>query len=157
MVPADPYKGGPTGPGSTAGLGGSFGAGASGSHKPIKGISSYKGVPVIVLPIDDNAFSFGFIFVGDEVNDPSVIQHEYGHAVHLSQIGIKAYTMLAFIPSLIGFWSNVPYDDYYSQPHEYVADVFGRVNRDSGNYNYLPYTQLVSALYWITTFVARVW
>ena len=109
----------------------------------------YKGVPVVKLPIGVNAFSFGVIFLGNEVRDSDTVQHEYGHSVHLSQIGIINYTTKAFLPSLLGFWSGVDYDKYYSQPWEYIAEVLGGVERTT--YQYAPNVQEMAFVYWLYT------
>ena len=100
----------------------------------------YKGVPVIKLPIGTDAFSFGVIFLGDEVgslaDSVSAVRHEYGHSVHFSKIGPKKFLKYVAIPSLIGYWTDVDYYDYYSQPWEYTADMLGGVNRRDGKYPY---------------------
>jgi len=90
----------------------------------------YKGTLVAKIPfMDDNAFSYGIIFLGSNVTSTETLKHEYGHSVHMDQIGVLSYTVNVFIPSLIGFWSGVPYDEYYSQAYEYVADMLGGVER----------------------------
>ena len=99
--------------------------------------SCYKGHPAIKLPIGDNAFSFGALFVGNEVHDTETIKHEYGHAVHFDQIGPIKYALFVGIPSLVGYWSNVPYNEYYSQPWEYIADSLGGVQRTNGSGPYV--------------------
>jgi hypothetical protein len=109
----------------------------------------YKGVPVVKLPIGVNAFSFGIIFLGDRVRDINTVRHEYGHSVHLSQIGFVNYTTKVFIPSLCGFWGVVQYEDYYSQPWEYIADVLGGVERTG--YQYSQNVENISFIYWIFT------
>ena len=111
----------------------------------------YKGVPVTKLPIGDNAFSFGAIFMGDEVDDVDSVRHEYGHSVHFSQIGAKKYLLFVAIPSLFGYWTDVAYSDYYSQPWEYTADMLGNVNRDDGNYKYAPWIRANWEKYWSAT------
>jgi len=97
--------------------------------------SSYKGVLVFRVPIGKNAFSFGVMFIGDEINDITTVQHEYGHAVQYDEIGIYKYIKYVAIPSLYGYWSNVPYEEYYSQPWEYGADLYGGVVRDDYEYH----------------------
>ena len=109
----------------------------------------YMGVPVVKLPIGVNAFSFGIIFLGDKVRDKNTVRHEYGHSVHLSQIGFVNYTTKVFIPSLCGFWSGVQYQDYYSQPWEYIADFLGGVERTG--YQYSENTESIAFIYWIFT------
>ena len=97
--------------------------------------SSYKDVFVIKLPINNNAFSFGIIFLGNDINDRNTVRHEYGHYLQLEELGIYKYSKYIVIPSLYGYWSNVPYDKYYSQPWEYGADLYGNVNRDRYKYD----------------------
>ena len=111
------------------------------------GISLYKGVPVVKLPFGGNVgFSAGVIFLGDSVNADAqgvaTLKHEYGHAVHLSQIGWESYTALVLIPSIVNFHRGVAYADYYSQPWEYIADMLGGVERTNGN---SPYAYSASA------------
>ena len=120
-------------------------------------ISFYKGVPVIKLPIGVNAFSFGAIFLGEDVGNRidaiDTVKHEYGHSVHFSQIGPNTYTAMVMIPSMIGFWSGVPNDIYYSQPYEYIADYLGGVNRNNGEYKYMPFSESISVIYWGITMI----
>lgn len=98
----------------------------------------YKGAPYFKIEaMDDNAFSFGIIFAGSNV-DVQTIKHEYGHFLHLCLIGPLQYTTKVFVPSLIDYWSGTPYDVYYSEPQEYIADILGQVNRKNGNAPY-PY------------------
>ena len=93
----------------------------------------YKGVPVVKLPIEDNAFSVGFaIIMGNDVQNAQTVRHEYGHSAHSAFIGMKKYMQYAFVPSLIGYWSGVKYEKYFSQPWEYTAEALGRVIRDEG-------------------------
>ena len=107
--------------------------------------SIYRGVPVVKLPIGKNAFSFGIIFLGNEVSDMETLQHEYGHSVNFALIGMPKYIVKVFVPSLVGFWSGVDYAKYYSLPWEYVADVLGNVNRSG--YEYSQATQKLWILY----------
>ena len=107
-----------------------------------KGISVYNGVPVIKLPFGgDVGFSAGVIFLGDGVpaneNGISMLKHEYGHVVHLSQIGWESYVTWVIIPSVINYHKGVKYADYYSQPWEYIADKLGGVERANGDAPYV--------------------
>jgi len=174
MVPSDPLVGGPVGimtPDSAASN--TYSSGNPGSIgrriKEILGntdeqvvldsefISFYKGVPVIKLPIGNNAFSFFFIFLGDDVDERidkiETVQHEYGHAVHLSLIGASTYLVHVFIPSVIGFhWGGDEYhDNYYSHVYEYTAEVLGGVNR---KYSYSHMTEEWWIFYFLYTLVA---
>ena len=114
-------------------------------------IAFYKGSVIVKAPIGNNAFSFGVIVMGNETSDVDDVRHEYGHYVHMSQVGLDTYFATAAIPSLIGFWSGVDYSDYYSQPWEYVADCLGGVSRDNGNYAYADWAGGVAIGYWIAT------
>ncbi|MBQ2809517.1 MAG: hypothetical protein IJF11_01345 [Clostridia bacterium] len=102
-------------------------------------ISSYDGTLVIKLPIGGNAFSYGAIFAGDisEID----LKHEYGHYKQFKEIGLKKYTLYVALPSLYGYWSGVDYDDYYSQPWEYGADLYGEITelRKDKNLEAYPY------------------
>ena len=118
-------------------------------------LAFYKGVPVVKVPsMGMNAFSFGIVFMGNDVKYRSdaedTVRHEYGHAVHYNQIGFKNYMVTVAIPSLIGYWSDVPTEYYYSQPWEYAADYWGGVKR---TYNGSAYPYLISSMeglaYWI--------
>ena len=105
-----------------------------------------------------NAFTFGMIFMGNDVDSRidaiDTLRHEYGHAVHFKQIGVFSYTAFVAIPSMIGYWTDVPTEKYYSQPYEYIADVLGGVNRI---YRGEPYPYSISpaaaATYWALTLI----
>ena len=115
-----------------------------------KPITFYNGVPIIRVPfMEDCAFSFGVIFMASNVEDPALVQHEYGHVVHLSQIGVLKYASYVVIPSIISYHLNKDNKDfnYYSQPYEYIADRLGQV--DPGERNYLPHSEFGGILYYI--------
>ncbi len=122
-------------------------------------ISFYKGAPVVHLPIDIDPFSVGVIFLGSETknwdNAVETMQHEYGHSVHLSQIGVSAYLSTVAVPSVIGH-SFAGYNQYYSQPWECVADIFGGVITRTDSYGQ-PYQYSTNAwllgLYWTYTYI----
>lgn len=108
-------------------------------------ISSYKNAIYIKLPIGNNAFSFGLIFIGSKNDDVYTVRHEYGHYLQYKELGIYKYTKYIAIPSLRGYWSGVSYYEYYSLPWEYGAELYGEVNRinykydDDVLYNYNKY------------------
>jgi hypothetical protein len=113
-----------------------------------KSLSFYKGIPVIRMPFGGNVgFSAGVIFLGPGVTDNgagiATLKHEYGHVVHLSEIGWESYTVWVLIPSIVNYHRGVGYDEYYSQVWEYIADVLGGVERMNGQqpYAYAPGTQ----------------
>lgn len=96
--------------------------------------SSYKDVFYIKIPIGNNAFSFGIVFMGKKNDSVYTVRHEYGHYLQLKEYGLYKYTKYIVIPSMRGYWNNVSYYDYYSQPWEYGAELYGEVNRV--NYKY---------------------
>ena len=104
-----------------------------------KFLAFYKGVPVIKLPIGKEAFSFGIIFLGNDVGSRSdainTVRHEYGHSVQFAKMGPFRYLQSVAIPSIMGNLldrADLLPCYYYDQPWEYQADVYGGVNR--GNY-----------------------
>ena len=112
-------------------------------------IAFYNGVPVAKLPIGTGAFSFGIIFLGDNVGARSdsiaTVQHEYGHAKHYQMIGPLSYASTVFVPSVAGYHlGGKEYkNNYYSYVYEYTANVLGKANYDVA---YLPATE---KLWWI--------
>ncbi|MBE6958455.1 MAG: RHS repeat-associated core domain-containing protein [Ruminococcaceae bacterium] len=124
------------------------------------GFTFYKGTPVFTADLPKtSACSYGVI-----VMDPAylkeyrhafadTLKHEYGHAVHMKQVGIVTYTTQAAIPSLIsaaiadpdaaGFrgWMS---QNYHSLPWERIADQLGEV---SGN-TYLSGANALGSLYY---------
>ncbi len=104
--------------------------------------SAYKGATVIRFPYDDNAASYGLLFIGKGVEDIETVQHEYGHYRQLEELDYAKYTVYVAIPSLIGYWSDV--ENYYSQPWEYGADLYGGVDR--GDYH--VYANYAYYIYW---------
>ena len=118
-------------------------------------IAFYNGVPVIKLPIGTDAFSFGVIFLGNDVGkrkDPiATVRHEYGHALHLRLAGEVSYTVFAFVPSVVGhhFGGEEYQKNYYSQIYEYTADILGNVSRP--DYTYSPTTENWFATYLLFT------
>ena len=101
--------------------------------------------------MDNNAFSFGAIFVGPNGLKENLIQHEYGHIVHMRIIGTERYIAKVAIPSVTSFWihKNDESFNYYSQPFEYIADYLGQV--DTTERNYLPHTDVGGFFYFLYT------
>jgi hypothetical protein len=101
-----------------------------------------------------SALSFGIILLGSEnLNQDSfenTLNHEYGHKVHMQQIGVTDYFLTTAIPSLMG--AALHKDSfgftYYDMPWERTADYLGGVNRD-----YLPNTNKMAAIFWACTLV----
>lgn len=94
--------------------------------------SAYKGEVVVHLPIGANAFSFGFMVIGNNVatrpDAVDVIKHEYGHTVQFNDYGIVKYTIFVAVPSIAGNLIDraglLPID-YYAQPWEHQANIYG--------------------------------
>ena len=102
----------------------------------------YKGTLVVKMqPMNNKGLSFGIIFLGPHV-DAATVKHEYGHYLHLQEIGVQSYIINVAIPSLIDSWSNTPYSVYYSEPQEYIADILGGVSR---TYENQPYEYSISS------------
>ena len=97
--------------------------------------SAYKNVFVLRVPIGESAFSFGFIGLGNKNNEILTVKHEYGHYLQLKELGWYKYIRYIAIPSLKGSWGGVSYYDYYSQPWEYGAELYGEVNRVGYKYS----------------------
>ena len=68
--------------------------------------------------------------------------HEYGHYVQLQELGWAKYIRYIAIPSA----TSKERDNYYSQPWERTADLFGDVNRVG--YRYLPNSEIEAIEYY---------
>ena len=113
------------------------------------GYGFYRGRLVIKLDImEDSAFSFGVIFTGPNPSD-NVLAHEYGHSVHLSQIGIVNYATRVVLPSVASFWIYQQNPYYTSQPWEYIAEYFGQTSPPSNGY--LACADELAIIYWVFT------
>lgn len=68
--------------------------------------------------------SFGRLMglYGNDKSDPEIVKHEHGHFVQYQQLGLIKYIFAIALPSI----ANDP-RDYYSQPWEVTADIFGGV------------------------------
>ena len=125
--------------------------------------SFYKGAMVFSteLVVDKSGFSFGVIVLDDYYESAPqssfnrTLDHEYGHFLHMQQVGPAAYTSTTAIPSLISATiadrngkgiRRWVYDNYYNLPAERIADQLGGVNR-----GYAPEANTVGSLYWIYT------
>ena len=102
--------------------------------------SSYKGVLVIKTPFDAS-FSYGIIGLSQNRQTSTTLNHEYGHAIQMSNMGIIDYTAKVAIPSItiniLDRIDKLPYD-YYGAPWEAEADRLGGVNR---TYNNTPWPE----------------
>ncbi len=125
----------------------------------------YRGSMVFTgsLPVDRSAFSFGIIVLDDYYLDRGLssftktLNHEYGHFVHMLQLGLPRYTTNAAVPSLISAAVADPQktgipkwlsDNYYNLPWERVADYWGGVDR-----GYSPNANYFGVLYWLDTII----
>ncbi len=96
--------------------------------------SVYQEALVIRLPIGQQAFSLGIMFIGDDVAsrpDPEkTVRHEYGHTVQYANMGLFGYIEEVGIPSLTAYYlkkqEQLPYD-YHSSPWESKANEHGDV------------------------------
>jgi len=122
------------------------------------GFAFYKGVPVFLANIGENGggFSYGVIVLDDAYLTRSdridVLKHEYGHRVHMDQIGLVNYTFTTAIPSLIGAGFDVHKKlgiSYYDLPWEHTADVLGGVYRDE----YSPWACDAASAFWLYTMI----
>ena len=68
------------------------------------------------------------------------------------KFGSATYYDTVAIPSLCGYWANVSYNRYYSQPWEYIADRLGGVERTrSEGYVYAPGADAIGRVYYVFT------
>ena len=108
----------------------------------------YKGTIVIkVQAMDDNAFSFGIIFMGPNVSDPELVKHERGHVDQLLELGIADYLQHVVIPSTACFWmteyGSFPDSLYHSMPWEYTANMYG-----GASFRFTDWAEPVADIYW---------
>ena len=105
----------------------------------------YKDTLVIKVP-GSSSFSLGIIFMGND-GDKDLLNHEYGHTMHLAELGIIKYCTYVVIPSVICYWGTefelLPRENYYSYPWEYQADQYGGVTR-----KYKEWAQDNAMYYW---------
>ena len=109
--------------------------------------SAYKGKLVIRLPIGTNAFSFGIMFLGNDLGTGSdaiaTVRHEYGHTQQLEKLGIWKYITQVAIPSVTAYRldlkKDLPYS-YFTAPWEADADKYGGVD-PSERKNPTPWTE----------------
>ncbi len=96
--------------------------------------SCYKGKFVFRTAMGSSGFSFGVIFLGNELDssDIDMLQHEYGHTLQLEDKGVLKYTTEVVLPSVLAYYKwqkgELPYE-YYNSPWEAEADQLGGVNR----------------------------
>ncbi len=116
------------------------------------GIVRYKDTWVVKIPFMGNSsFSFGIIFMGPDA-DETLLRHEYGHFLHMKQIGPINYWEYVAKPSLELYWSGVPMEEYYNYPTEYIADMLAGVQRP--RYDYWPNAREDAIQYYFYSFMS---
>lgn len=97
-------------------------------------ITTYKDTIFIKSLLRDDAFSYGVVWFGTDIQATNsgiqTVRHEYGHTRQLDELGVVKYTCFVVVPSLIGFnlYNQGKLNThYYSLPWEYEADVLGNV------------------------------
>ena len=97
--------------------------------------SNYRGALVVKTHFD-TSFSFGIIGLSQSQQNSNTLNHEYGHTVQMSNMGIVNFTFNVAVPSVtanvLDRMGKLPYD-YYGSPWESEADMFGGVNRTYDN------------------------
>lgn len=118
-------------------------------------IAFYNGVLVVKCDNSLGSFSFGFILLQNTANkakQKKSLLHEYGHYEHLRDIGIMNYASKVVVPSVtcatLSHLGLLP-AYYYDLPWEYIADQYGRVNRDG----YSSWAGPVGFLYWLYSLI----
>jgi len=100
-----------------------------------KYVSAYRGQVVIKWLPNGRSGSLGPVMLLDPDEDVinggiQTVQHEGGHYVQYRALDPVVYYMCIGIPS---FFSQAQTNkDYYSQPWEITADIYGGVNRGPG-------------------------
>ena len=98
-----------------------------------KHISAYKGRPAIKRSgPKGRSFSLWALFISPKLAAGDqyaidVVKHEYGHTVQLKRLGLPAYLAAIGYPSMK---SGLSGREYYSQPWEVTADMYGGVERE---------------------------
>ncbi len=116
-----------------------------------KHFAFYKGVPVVKVPfLGTDAFSFGIIFLGSDVdkrlNPETVVAHEWGHSLQFASRGSSLYLLSVAIPSVCCYWldrAGILSYDYYSSPFEYQANMYAGIQYD----DYEPWAKYVYLIY----------
>ena len=103
-----------------------------------KKVSFYKGAPIFIGTLSNRSGSFGLIYLNAGQKNAETIQHEYGHNKQimllgplnfLFSIGIPSYLMLGLDKYTVPLGRGLKYN-YYRQPWEASADMFGGIGRD---------------------------
>ena len=117
----------------------------------------YNGVLVIKSDNPWGSFSFGFILLnsasgGNPEEGIKTLRHEYGHYLHLRQIGVENYFSHVVVPSFTGAAMShlgLLNMNYYDLPWENIAEQLGEVNRDG----YSPWAEDAGFAYWLFSFI----
>ena len=96
-------------------------------------LSAYKGQLVIKAPFARNSGSFGRIMILGIKNSSrpegiQTIRHEWGHYVQYQMLGTLKYYLKIGIPSFKNTFRKLTHSEYFSQPWEITADIFGGVD-----------------------------
>jgi RHS repeat-associated protein len=125
------------------------------------GIAYYNGVLVLQVNFGNGGgLSLGIILLDDnykyDKRGINALNHEYGHRLHMDDIGVVNYLVTTAIPSFLGATLKtlkVTDVHYYSLPWEYVADFYGGVNRpgyeawaNQAGARFLLYTLIVGSI-----------
>ena len=119
------------------------------------GLSFYHGIPVLRANFGEGgAFSFIIIVLDDDYQYDetgiNTLKHEYGHKLHMDDIGVVNYLLTTAIPSLIGAGlsnAGIIDVDYYSLPWEYVANMYGNVSHNG----YTSWADEAGVFFWTFT------
>jgi hypothetical protein len=97
--------------------------------------SFYKGNLVIrhSIPYVTSWAILHTVFLNRNESNIRSVQHEWGHTQQEEEIGTSNYIFYIALPSLYGYFTT-PKDEYYSQPWERSADIYGGVKRYSNQY-----------------------
>ena len=106
--------------------------------------SSFNGKPVFRLGAGGRSFSFGAMFIAPGVSNYSekdaiaTVRHEYGHTVHLEQLGTVPYLFTVAIPSMTSTGKMLELykklfgvNDYYELPWDLIPDLLGGVDPET--------------------------
>ena len=123
-----------------------------------KNVAFYKGRLVVKhsIPGQTSCAIGGVIFLNrneKSTNDNSIqaVRHEYGHTVQESILGFYKYVRYIAIPSL----THRDPTDYYSNPWELTADLFGGAQRPGGTSYYVDGAVTEALQYFVNAYDAK--
>jgi len=119
------------------------------------GYAFYRGALVIMSDNPWGLFSFGIILLNSSASDNlergvKTLKHEYGHFLHLWDIGAEDYFYKVVTPSFSGTvlsQLNMLNTNYYDLPWERIAEIYGDVKRG----NYASWSKITALIYWLYT------